>query len=145
MPETPSLVDFANKHVVDIWAVFTEYSEHDEWSWFFRFLKPGFRHVEIWRYFPPGAWIRVNTCIEVAQIEVYADPPWVILASQNPTPVRVRRTVPIGFFRSRFNMGPETCVSQAAGFLGLRLPFWCRTPYGLYKHLRVVNEEAENS
>lgn len=130
-----SLLDTTNKHGIDAWAVFTDRGQWDARTWLCRWLKPGFKHVEVWKYIPPGAWLRFSTCIESIQPEVYAHPPWVILADQNPTVVRIQRWVPRGFFRVPFFVGPITCVQLTAAFLGVRLSFMCRTPYQLFKFL----------
>lgn len=132
-----SLADTAYKHVVDAYAVFVELDEqHDSvqrsrfWSW----LKPGFRHVEVWKHIPPGAWLRFDTSVEMIGVEVYADPPWILRAHLNPTVVHVRRQVPKGYWRERWFTGPITCVELSKAFLGVRGAF-VRTPWQLYQFL----------
>lgn len=140
-PATVSLVDTAYQHHVDVWVVFRDVNP--ERGLLRRWLKAGFGHVEIWKYVSPGAWLRFDTAIEAIMPEVYAHPPWdLVLPHWNPTCVHVRRNVPHGKFRQPFFIGPLVCTVIAAAFLGVRLPFWCRTPYQLYKFLkREGNEE----
>ncbi len=130
-----SLLDAANHHSVDYYAVFRTVPR--ERAIFWRVLKPGFYHVEVWGYVPPGAWIRFDTSIELVSVEVYADPPWKLIGpEESPTFLHYRALVPHGSFRQPWFSGPLTCVQMAAAFLGVRLPFWCRTPYQLYKLLK---------
>lgn len=130
-----SLLDTADKHMIDCWVVFVDRGMWDARTWLCRWLRPGYRHVECWKYVPPGAWLRFDTCIEAIGVEVYAHPPWVILADRKPTAVRVQRSVARGFFRVPFFAGPITCVELAKAFLGLGTLFFVRTPWQLYKHL----------
>jgi hypothetical protein len=133
----PSLLNTAYQHCIDLWVVFTELDHSTRQttrSPFWRLLKPGFRHVECWKYVPPGAWLRFNTGIELTATEVFIAPPWEVLEKLNPTPVRVQRFVRQGSWREPFFLGPITCVEQVKGFLGLRDAL-IRTPHQLYRKL----------
>lgn len=129
-----SLLDAAHHHSVDYYVVFRTVPRDRAMFW--RLLKPGFSHVEVWSYVPPGAWMRFDTGVELIAVEVYADPPWVLVGkSENPTILHYQGLVPHGRIRQRFFAGPLTCVVMAAAFLGVRLPFFCRTPWQFYKLL----------
>lgn len=133
-----SLLDAAHHHSVDYYVVFRTVPR--ERTLFWRLLKKGFYHAEVWGYVPPGAWIRFDTSIELVAVEVYADPPWTLIgANENPTFLHYQSLVPHGHFRQRWFFGPVTCVTLAAAFLGVRLPWWCRTPYQLFKRLKKLN------
>lgn len=128
-----SLIDVADNYAVDLWVVFRKADKRVCWLW--KWLKPGYQHVEIWRYVPPGAWIRLDVNITIVPITVFADPPWVIIDEQfEPKCVRVRRTIKHGAFRMPFFVGPITCVELAKAFLGVGSVF-VRTPYQLFKYL----------
>lgn len=132
-----SLVDVAHRHCITVWAVFVDLDPKAALrrSRFWRWLKPGFRHVEIWKFIPPGAWIRLDTAIEHIDIEVGIAPPWLAQRHLNPTCVPVQRTVSNKYFREPFFMGPVTCVELSKAVLGVR-NFFVRTPYQLYRFLR---------
>jgi hypothetical protein len=133
-----SLLDSVHHHNIDYWVVFRQIERERSWLW--KFLKPGFYHVEVWGYVPPGAWIRFDTCVELISVEVYADPPWMLIGkSEKPTFMHYIGLATYGRIRQKFYIGPVTCVSLAAAFLGVRLPFWCRTPFQLYKLLKKGN------
>ncbi len=145
VPSNISLIDTTYKYVVDLWVVFLDMDKDRLpagrsrlWGW----LQPGFQHVEIWKYVPPGAWLRFDTGIELIVPEVYADPPWVMQERLNPTCMRVRRFVNKGDWREVFYAGPITCVELAKAFVGIS-GFFIRTPYQLYKFLkREANEKC---
>lgn len=133
-----SLVDTAYHFSVDCWAVFTDIDRNflpEERSRFWNFLRPGFQHVEIWKFIPPGAWIRMDGSIEMVNVEVYAHPPWILQKRLNPTCVKVNKLVKGGKWREPFFFGPVTCVELAKAFLGIR-NFFVRTPFQLYNSLR---------
>jgi len=142
--EAVSLLDAAKHHSVDCWVVFKTMVRERHWLW--RLLKPGFYHVEVWGYVPPGAWIRFDTAAELIYVEVYADPPWVLtLPSETPTFLHYQALVPLGRIRQPWRMGPVTCVELTAAFLGVRLPFLVRTPYQLYKFLTKDARDGSKS
>lgn len=134
----PSLADLAYKHDVDYFVVFVDLDEQhleSRRSSLWRLLKPGFRHVEVWkRIEPTGVWVRFDTAVELVKFEIHVFPPQEVLERLNPTVVRVRRTVPNGTWRERFFMGPITCVELAKAFLGIS-KFTVRTPWQLYRYL----------
>ena len=138
-----SLIDTTYKHFVDIWVVFLNLDKTRlpaTRSRFWSFLKPGFQHVECWKYVPPGAWIRFDTGIELVIPEVYADPPWKIQKHLNPTVKHVRRFVGMGDWREIFHIGPVTCVELTKAFLGVS-SFFVRTPFQLYNFLRKEDDQ----
>lgn len=100
-----------------------------------RFIKPGFRHVEVWKN-TRGIWIRIDAAMEYADVEAYELSPFVLThESLTPTFLRVQRAAPHGRLREPFHIGPLTCVELVKSYLGLRR-FWIRTPFQLYKYLR---------
>lgn len=133
-----SLLDAAYKHSVDYYVVFRQFPRERSRLW--KLLKSGFYHVECWGYVPPGAWLRFDTCLEFISVEVYAHPPWELIEPrEKPTFVHYQGVIDHGKMRQRFFVGPITCVALTAAFLGIRLPFFCRTPYQFYKLLRRLN------
>ncbi len=139
MSEDIALTDTAYKYVVDLWVVFLELDEGRlaaPRSRFWFLLKPGFRHVECWKYCPAvGAWLRFDTSVELIIPELYVDPPWESAKHLNPTVRRIRRLVKKGCWRERFHIGPMTCVELTKAFLGVS-SFFVRTPFQLYNFLR---------
>ena len=143
MYDDMSLIDLAYRYPVDVWVVFTDLdTEHTALSRssFWRLMKPGFQHVEIWRRLSTNLWIRCDPSVEVIDVQVYSLPPWQVLERLNPTVFRVRRTVTKGCWRSRFHIGPMSCVELAKAFLGIS-SFFVRTPLQLYNFLRKENCE----
>ncbi len=133
-----SLVDTAYKTITDIWVVFLDLDKDrlsESRSRFWRFLKPGFQHVECWKFIYPGVWIRLDTSVELISVDVYEDPPWEAMAYLNPTVKHVRRLVSKGPWRAKFFIGPMTCVELSKAFLGVSA-FFVRTPFQLYNFLR---------
>ena len=146
LPSHVSLIDTAYKRIVDMWVVFLDLDKNrllEPRSRFWNVLKPGFRHVECWKYIPPGAWLRFDTSIELIIPEVYADPPWEIMAHLNPTVKHIRRFTPSGYWRERFYMGPITCVELCKAFLGVSA-FFVRTPFQLYNFLEKENDRRRS-
>lgn len=136
--EAVSLVDLEYCHSIDVWAVFVDMDENHlrvARSPFWRWLRPGFQHVEIWKPLPIEGWLRIDTSVEAAVPQYFKGPPWEQLKRLNPTSIRVRRSVTNGKWRNPFFIGPVTCVETAKAFLGVASLF-IRTPYQLYKFLR---------
>lgn len=127
-----SLVDSINSHLVDVWLVFYDVPrDYRFWRW----LKPGFNHVEVWRL-DRGAWARVDTCLELLNAEVHLLPPWESgIFPETARFLHYVRLVSRGKVREPFMVGPITCVELVKAVLGIRAIF-VRTPYALYKHLR---------
>jgi hypothetical protein len=137
--EPVTLLDSVNHHSVDYYVVWRTVPRERAIWW--RLLKPGFYHVEVWGFIPPGAWIRFDTSVELTAVEVYSDPPWVLVGpNEAPTIMHYQALVPHGRIRQPFYFGPMTCVTLSASFLGIRLPFWCRTPWQFYKLLARQHE-----
>lgn len=130
---------------VDVWVLFRELPESEKISPLWKLLKPGFAHCEVWRHFRE-VWLRCEPCLEMAELEVYADPPWkLVLPELRPTFLRVQRSVPYGKVRDVWQFGPCTCVELTKAFLGICAPF-VRTPYQLYRYLKKneqVSQEAQ--
>jgi hypothetical protein len=124
-----SLFDTSDKRIVDIWLAF--YDRPRDRGFFWRFVKPGFRHVEVWKY--NGIfWLRIDPAMEHLDFTADIGPPWVSLAHLKPTVLRVTRAVPALKVREPWFVGPVTCVEIAKACLGMR-DFFVRTPYQLYK------------
>lgn len=129
-----SLLDSVNSYVIDAWLVFYDRPyQFPLWRW----LKPGFKHVEVWRL-DRGAWARIDPCLEFMVAEVHLQPPWELLIESNMTFLHVTRLVKRGKIREPFMFGPVTCVELAKAMVGLRAPL-VRTPYALYKYLRKTS------
>jgi hypothetical protein len=137
------LLDLAYKEPVDWWLVFRN-SEHYR-PVLERWLKPGFRHVELWRP-TDGVWLRVDPCLEFIEVSAHDQAPWVCMPVEwNSTFLRVRQIVSHGKVRKSFFAGPLTCVELTAAVMGIKTPFWCRTPYQLYKHLWRTNSVVQKT
>lgn len=136
-----SLLDTAGGKVRDWYVV---YFHRESYYSFTKFLKPGFRHVELTRpiYFGPGVedvvWLNVLPMFEMLDAEVSTDPrpPWVKCPSA--TVQKVTAIAPLMSVRSWFDIGPPTCVEVAKMALGIRA-FWLRTPWQLFKYIRERN------
>lgn len=127
-----TLLDVGGKHVVDVWLVFRNVAAPHRPFW--RWLKAGFHHVEVWRH-DRGAWVRFDPCLEVGVLEVHLEPPWERTPrALAPTFLRVRHVVQTRKLRAPFHVGPLTCVDGAKTILGMWAPFTI-TPYQLYKRL----------
>lgn len=109
--------------------------------WFTRWLKPGFRHVELTRSVSYGPafndvlWLNILPSLEMLEAEIGFDPtpPWVRCPHskiQSVAALRENATV-----RSWFHLGPMSCVEIAKYALGIKA-FWLRTPYQLYKYIQ---------
>jgi hypothetical protein len=126
-----SLLDTVDAYVIDVWLAFYDLPrEHWFWCW----LQPGFKHVEVWRE-DRGAWARIDPCLEFLVAEVHLQPPWETGILPGARFLRVTRIAPRGSIREPFMLGPITCVELAKAALGIRAVF-VRTPYALYKYLR---------
>lgn len=128
-----SLLDYQDRHPVDVWCCFRDL--HTVGTPLWGLLKPGFQHVDVWRE-QDGVWLLMAPFLEYAQVQAYADPPWMVVDQRlRPTFMRVRRAVQHRRVREWFHVGPMTCVELTKAFLGLRATF-VRTPWQLYKLLR---------
>ena len=130
-----SLLDTTDRWIVDWHLVFRDLPASQSRSRFWRLLKPGFQHVELWRY-DRGIWLRIDPCFELVEAHALEAPPLELIDPDlKPTVLRVQRTVPKGKLREPFFVGPWTCVELTKAFIGLRAPF-VRTPWQLYKRLK---------
>jgi hypothetical protein len=133
-----SLLDTANKIVVDLCVVFRNLPTEFKHSPLWKLLKPGFEHVEVWRC-DRGVWVRIDPCLEYMMVEAYVDPPWALLdPALSPTYFKTTRLIEPGKVREPFLIGPITCVELAKAALGIRSAF-VRTPWQLHNYL-VKNE-----
>lgn len=106
-------------------------------SWIWQLMRPGFRHVECWKRVIEGAWLRLDTSLELLNVSVYGDPPQELIPSMwNPTYLHYKGEVVPFRVRQLFRTGPVTCVELTAALLGVRLPWYVRTPYQLYNFLQ---------
>ncbi len=141
-PETtstsqPSLLDTANAKVREWWVV---YHHREPYYSFSKFLKPGFRHVELTRplYYGSGVndvvWLNVLPMFEILDVDINFDPtpPWV--RCPNSTVQKVTAIAPLMQVRSWFDIGPPTCVEVVKAALGIRA-FFIRTPWQLYRYI----------
>lgn len=132
-----SLLDLADHKVRDWYVV---YHHREPYYSFTKFLKPGFRHVELTRplYYGPNvedvAWLNVLPTFEMLDVELAHDPrpPWI--KCPDSTVQKVTAIAPLMSVRSWFDIGPPTCVEVVKMALGLRA-FWVRTPWQLYQHI----------
>lgn len=139
--EQLSLLDTAGYKVRDWYVV---YFNREPYRRIFRWLKPGFRHVELARpiYYGPGlhdvAWLHLLPMFEMLDMELAPDSraPWERCPEATVQKVTAMR--PLGQVRSWWDMGPSTCVETAKMALGIR-SFWVRTPYQLFKYIQKRN------
>lgn len=132
-----SLLDTADAKVRDWYIV---YHHRDPHYWFTKYLKPGFRHLELTRpvSFGPNiedvVWINVLPMFEMMDVEISTDPrpPWV----KCPASVvqKVTTIQPFYKVRSWLDAGPSTCVEVAKIALGIRA-FFVRTPFQLHEYI----------
>lgn len=117
--------------------------------WFFKYLKPGFRHVELARPIYYGdsisdvGWLLLMPTVEMLEVDICADPrpPWIRCPQSTVQKVTAMR--PYWSARSWFDVGPTTCVEAAKWALGIR-SFWVRTPWQLFKYIRKRNGVLSN-
>ena len=136
-----SLLDCAD---VKVRTWFLVYHHREAHFWFTKYLKPGFRHVELARplQYGPGVndvlWQHVLPMFEMLDIEVSTDPrpPWV--KCPQATIQKVTVIAPLLSVRSWFDAGPTTCVEVVKVALGIRA-FFVRTPWQLYNYIRKRN------
>lgn len=132
-----SLLDTAGCKVREWYVVYHHREAH---YWFTKFLKPGFRHVELARplQYGPGvddvAWHHVLPMFEMLDVELSTDPrpPWV--KCPQATVQKVTVIAPLISVRSWFDAGPPTCVEILKMALGIRA-FFVRTPWQLYRYI----------
>lgn len=112
--------------------------------WFGKYLKAGFRHVELTRpiYFGPNlgdvVWLNILPSFEMMDAEISTDPrpPW--LKCPGSKVQKVTTIQPLKRIRSWFDAGPSTCVEIAKMALGINA-FFVRTPWQLHQYIRKRN------
>lgn len=136
-----SLLDTSELKVREWWVV---YHPRVPYYWFTKYLKQGFRHVELAREirYGPGiseaAWLYVLPSFEMLDVEFTTDstPPWVKCPAS--TCQKVTSALPFNKVRSWFDIGPTTCVEIVKAALGINA-FWVRTPWQLHQHIEKRN------
>lgn len=134
-----SLLDLADRDF-SWWYVL--FADCDHLRWWNRFLKPGFKHVQLWRpiAFGPALddkfWLVVDPGVEHidTRIDWSPQPPW----ERDPsiTAMRVEVAVRKKKVRDFFSFGPITCVELTKAHLGI-YSARIRTPWQLAKYLRA--------
>ncbi len=132
-----SLLDTSNAKIRDWYVCYFPRVPH---YWFAKYLKQGFRHVELARPIQYGPelsdtiWLHVIPTFETLDAEVSLDPtpPWVRCPSATIQHVRVAKR--LNKLRSWWDMGPPTCVEYVKAALGINA-FFVRTPFQLYKYI----------
>lgn len=126
-----NLLDTIGRHPREWWLVYTLSERAHWWN---RFLHPRFQHVSALRR--EGAlWVLVEPCGELLDIKLIADEltPWQLF----PQAI-IQRVVGMPHkhsLRSRFFLGPVTCVEHVKALLGISA--WCvRTPRQLHDFCR---------
>jgi|SRR5580658_1785619 hypothetical protein len=144
-PETKSaelsLLNTVGCKVVEWYAAYFHREAH---YWFTKYLKPGYRHVELTRplYYGPGledvVWLQLLPTFETLDVDLCTDPrpPWVRFPSV--TVQKVTAVRPLLAVRSWFDVGPPTCVEVAKAALGINA-FWVRTPWQLFQYIQKHN------
>lgn len=105
-----------------------------------RWLKPGFRHVELTYPVRFGTepdqqvWINVLPTMETLDVEISTDPRSPRMKCPQSTVQKVISVLPEGKLRSRFDIGPPNCVEVAKMVLGINA-FFVRTPWQLYQYI----------
>jgi hypothetical protein len=130
-----SLLDVGPEdRVIDWYVLFHPREPH---RWWVRFLKPGFRHVDLMRPLK-DSWLVLRLDLEILENHVEFDPtpPWIKYPEATIIPV----TVLMRAHKSRraFHIGPFSCVEFTKAALGIT-SFWLRTPFQLYKYLHRRN------
>lgn len=117
------------------------YMDEDNDEWWNRFLKPGFRHIQLWRpvQFGPSLedrfWLVVDPGMEHVDTKVdhYPTAPWDRMPGL--TVQSVQTAVKAKQVREYCFVGPITCVEMAKAHLGIRA-WTIRTPRQLYNYIR---------
>jgi hypothetical protein len=123
--------------MVDVLLIFHDVPERRGFFW--RFLKPGFQHVQTWVKFE-DLWVQIDGCLEAMFVKAFKSPPWELMEEEqlekySPTFFARRHGVKLGQLREPFHIGPVTCVDLTKALLGIRAPL-VRTPWQLYKYLK---------
>ena len=117
--------------IIEWWVVFYPREPH---AWWVRFLKQGFRHVDLIRPLE-NSWLVLRLDLEILENHVEFDltPPWVKYPDATIIKVQVRMKARKA--RRAFHVGPFSCVEFTKAALGIT-SFWLRTPHQLYQYLK---------
>jgi len=134
------LLDTIDRFPVEWWLV---YSEAHRPFWWNRFLAPGFRHVSAYKR-DGRLWVAFIPSGEFLDVRVMRTDhePWL-----DDAPTAVQRVTIMrrgGAIRSRFYIGPVSCVEHVKALLGFRAPF-VQTPHQLYRYVRRLHENTEGT
>lgn len=135
-----SLLDVANSKVAEWYVCYFE-RQPPYGTWVQRFLKPGFKHVELARpiYCGPGlrdvVWLLLLPSVEMMEVRLCTDSraPWE--RCPGATVQKVTSVRKFWRIRSWFFVGPVSCVEIAKLALGIGAP-WIRTPYQLFRYIQ---------
>lgn len=129
-----------DRRLVHWYLVFTvAHREH----WWDRFIRPGFNHCYAFQESGDG-WLLVNPRADYLEIAHEAGavhngrhcfPVSAGADNDKITVIRVLAEVPKRQLRSRWFVGPVTCVEIVKGLLGIRA-FYVFTPWQLYNYVR---------
>lgn len=134
-PDTPGMK-------VRDWYVCYDYRSSQQ-HWSFKYMKPNFRHVELLRAIPYGpgesdvGWLSFAPRVEMLEVDLLVGPK--PPEERFPVVQRVQVARPLWGTRSRFDIGPPTCVEAVKWALGISA-FWVRTPWQLYNYLERSGE-----
>lgn len=129
--EQPSLLASAGRWPVEWWLLYTDTHRKHWWN---RWLKPGFRHVQALRR-DGRVWVAFEPHTEFLDVHIIRsdETPWDILPHATVQRVVVLREE--GRMRSKFHLGPITCVEMVKALLGIRTPL-VRTPWQLFNYCK---------
>lgn len=138
VPSKVSLFDLGSEKRVVEW--FVVYYPREPYFFWAKWLKQGFRHVDLWRRYSYGPlptdamWLRLRPTFEALESEIEFDPtpPWV--KYPDATVQRVQVVLTNFKVREWFAIGPPSCVETVKNALAIR-SFWTRTAYQLYKYI----------
>ncbi len=134
-----SLIDLGpNQRLVEWYVVYHPREPYFFWA---KWLKQGFRHVELWRpqqYGPKISdvlWLVMKPTFEILESYIDSDPtpPWTRFPGCTVQKVQV--VSPAYKVRQWFHAGPIHCTETVKCALGIN-SFWLRSPYQLYKYIK---------
>ena len=130
-----SLLDVGpGDRIIDWYVIFHPREPH---AWWVRFLKQGFRHVDLMRPLK-NAWLVLRLDLEILENHVEFDltPPWI--KYPQATIIKVQVLMKARKARRAFHIGPFSCVEFTKAALGIN-SFLMRTPHQLYHYLKKRN------
>jgi hypothetical protein len=123
-----------SEYPIDAVVVFRNLPDADDGKWYMRWLKDGFKHVELWLN-DRDVWVRIDPAYELLTLQAHlVSPEDYLPAALKPTFVPVNTRIQLGVTSLAWHFGPLTCVDAVKMALGLRLPL-VHTPYQLYAHM----------